>query len=246
MRSRGRVMMSLAGMLVAVWGNWALGAVIVNGDFSASGTPPDPLAGWTTEPLIGDPPADGGGFALFSVTGLPDAQQLQQEFVLPSTALALTFEFHLSTTDGGTTDSIPIPDSFQATLYDASFNPLFPSGVPALFPGFYSIDNSGASPEFFDPTYVSVQDLTGGVKRVTLDVSSLASQTLLLDFALFGSDDGLATQVALDNVILTQSSQPVVPEPATLAIWTAFALIAVPAHRIQARRRKRMEIATAT
>jgi hypothetical protein len=221
-------------LLVSALGNWALGSVIIkNGEFSVPGTPPDPFDGWTT--AFGDPPTDGGGFALFRVVDPLDAQQLEQQFLLPADALTLAFDVRISTIADGT-DLSSAPDSFQATLYNAIFDPLFPSGDPLLFPGYYSLDNSGL--EFFDSMFVSVQDLAGGVKQVTLDVSSLASQRLWLDFSLFGSDDGLATEAWVDNVFLTQASQSVVPEPATLAIWAVFALVGVPASwRVGARRR---------
>ena len=64
------------------------GAVIVNGDFSTAGTSPEPFDVWETDTGFFDRPSDGGGFALFTVTGFP-VQQLQQQFLLPGDARAL-------------------------------------------------------------------------------------------------------------------------------------------------------------
>jgi len=212
-------------------------AVIVNGDFSTPGTPP---AGWTTDSVVGDPPTGNGEFALFTVTGF-SAQQLQQPFLLlPGNAQTLSFEFLLSTADDGTTGSAT-PDNFQATLfeYDAAStavgNSLLPSPDPSfpaiLFPAFFSTDNVPLpNPKQFKNAAVTVEDvLTGprqGWKRVSVDVSSVPSQDVMLDFSLFGDNDGLTTTVSVDNVELTVSNLAAVPEPGALLIWMGTGLAA--------------------
>ena len=117
-----------------------------------------------------------------------------------------------------------VPDSFQATLFDNSAIPveLFPSNAP-LFTAFYSIDNDGIT-ELFDTNFVTSLDIGGGFRRITLDVSSLGPQTLVLDFLLNGNGDGLDTHVLLDNVAI--SNVGVVPEPASILVWTVLSGIA--------------------
>lgn len=195
-------------------------AVIVNGDFSTPGTPPDPFLGWETDTLNFDRPGDGGGFALFTVQGFA-AQQLQQDFLVPGNAQTLSFEFLVSTAGDGTTGGAT-PDNFQATLYDMAFNSLLPSPDPS-FPGFFSVDNTGVE---FQNAAVTVQDLGMGWKRVAVDLSSVLNQQLILDFSLLGDNDGLTTTVSLDNVDISLSGQAVVPEPGSLLIWMGTGLAA--------------------
>ena len=201
---------------------------LLNGDFSIPGSPPNPFFAWTTEPTIGDPPTDGGGFALFTESPTR-AIQLQQTFDLPADAGTLSFDFRL--TSSGTPVTTP-PDSFQATLYDTAFNPLFPYADP-LFPGFFSIDNTGlvlANPA------VSITSLAGGYQRVTLDLAGLTlpQNGVTLEFLLNASDDGVTTTVELDNVTVTNRFAGV-PEPASLLL-VGLAGAAVLAARGRARR----------
>ena len=191
-------------------------AGILNGDFSVAGASPEPLADWTTDILNFDRPTDGGDFALFKDSGPVGSSQLSQSFSLPSGSFRLSFEFRLSTS-GVLRIPASVPDSFQATLFDSSMTGLLPSGLG--FSAFYSIDNDGVSPESFDPLFVTSQDLGGGIRKITLDLSSLAPQSLSIDFLLNGSVDGFSTQVELDNVVLAQNST--VPEPASFLIWSA-------------------------
>lgn len=219
--------------------------VIVNGDFSTPGVPLGPFAGWSTDPDLGEPPTnDGREFAVFEVdgrvsSGIEFAQQLEQIFMLPANALTLSFEFLLDPFDDGVSDSNESSlDSFQAVLWDLDANdkpnePLFPSALG--FFAFYSIDSNS---DYFDDTYVTtamnLPNLPDGWTRVTLDLSSLPSQRLLLDFSLFGFDDGFRTVVFLDNVKVTLSTQgQVIPEPASWAIWAGVALVGC----VRARRR---------
>jgi hypothetical protein len=76
---------------------------------------------------------------------------------------------------------------------------------------------------------VSVTSLSDGWRRVTLDLSSLPSQGLLLDFSQFGFDDGLSSTVQLDNVLVN-----VVPEPSLLTVWAGLCLLVL-ARRLKAR-----------
>ena len=117
----------------------------------------------------------------------------------------------MSTT--GVSDPAGTPDSFQAILLDSSGIPL----LPLTAGPFYAIDNDGT--DFFDPTQVTVSILGSGATRVSLDVSSLASQEMTVFFLLtadpVGHHDGLTTTVSLDNVAINDSQ---IPEPNSIAI----------------------------
>ena len=199
-------------LTVTLWCTCVQSAVIQNGDFSVTGITPDPFALWTTNDSLFDHPADGGGFALFADRGAVGSSQMAQAFGFSNAGLSLSFELKISRVIGGTIGGPS--DSFQATLFDSLSTELFPSNAP-LFTAFYGIDNDGVA-EFFDPHFVTSTDLGGGFKRITLDLSSLAPQNLAIDFLLNGSDDGLFTSVALDNVVLNQAS---VPEPGGMLLW---------------------------
>jgi hypothetical protein len=177
-------------------------SVLSNGDFSLPGVSPDPFAAWTT--FFGAYPTDGGGFALFSESTDFAQTELEQTFFLPAGSTQLSFEFLLST-EGQGAANVP-PDSFQATLYDPSFDP-FPTPADPLFPAFFSVDATGQ--QFYDSSFVTVAALGNGWTRVTLDITSLPSQDVLLEFLLNGGDDGRTTTASLDNVAVTSA----VPEP---------------------------------
>jgi hypothetical protein len=183
-----------------------------NGDFSEAGSPPEPFARWTTELTLGDPPSDGGGFALFAVSDLPDAEQLEQTFSLPAGASRLSFELQLEVE--GNDPGGAIRDSFQVTLYGAGFTPLLPFNE--FSPAFYSVENDGSA--LFDPAFVTVSALDGGFKRVELDISTLPPQDVLLELLLIGGEDGRQTTVVVDNVEVTM-----VPEPSGLALGICLA-----------------------
>lgn len=194
-----------------------LNAGIVNGDFSGAGASPDTFSGWITDVSNFVRPTDGGGFAKFDSSDLSSpipSIHLAQSFALDSGSSKLSFEFNISST--GTYLNSSARDSFQITLFDSSTIPveLFPSNPP-LFTAFYSIDNDGLT-ESFDANFVTSQDIGGGFKRITLDVSSLTPQTLFLDFLLNGNSDGLDTSVQLDNVAISS-----VPEPASIVLCSA-------------------------
>ncbi len=189
-------------------------AGVMNGDFSD--TSGSPFAHWTT--LYGNAPVDGGGIAMFDVIDFFDESQLEQTFTLLTPANALSFEFNLSSVPGGSLDVFGL-DVFQVTLFDAFGDVLFPisSGVFGD-PRFYGFDSSGNE---FKSSQATVENFAIGAevwKRVSLDISSLVSQQLTLEFLLLGDDDSRSTTVLLDNVVVSQATAAV-PEPATIAIW---------------------------
>lgn len=182
-----------------------LNAGVINGGYSSAGISPDPFSDWTTDTSLFDRPTDGGGFAQFDSIESSDLNlsipsiHLAQPFSLDSGSLRLSFELNISAVISARALDVSVPDSFQATLFDNSAIPveLFPSNAP-LFTAFYSIDNDGIT-ELFDTNFVTSLDIGGGFRRITLDVSSLSPQTLVLDFLLNGNGDGLDTHVLLDN-----------------------------------------------
>jgi hypothetical protein len=191
--------------------------VIQNGEFTSG------LAHWTTVSGF-DAPTDGGEVALFSESSF--GVQLEQAFVLPTNALKLSFEYHLKASGSPVVGAVP--DNFQATLFTSS-GTLFPSDPsdPVSFPAFYSVDNSGPSPEAFDSLFVSVETLLNGNRKVTVDLASalatFGNQSLIIDFLLSGNPDGFTTNVTLDNVVITLQNVSAVPEPGSALAW--FALI---------------------
>lgn len=187
------------------------GSIIANGDFSTPGVAPDPFASWTT--TYGNYPTDGGGFALFSEGTLAQTE-LEQTFFLPAGTKTLSFDYAMESRGTGSA-GVP-PDSFQATIYDLSFNP-YPTPADPSFPGFFSVDATGQM--FYDPAYVTLAALGNGWTRVTLDISLLPSQDVLLEFLLNGSDDGRTTTASVDNVVAGA-----VPEPSHLLPFLASGL----------------------
>lgn len=74
-----------------------------------------------------------------------------------------------------------------------------------------------------------MENLAGGVKRVSLNVSALGGHEVTIDFALLGDDDGLESTLDLDNIVVAQSN--VVPEPTSLAIWILVGAATLPCRR---------------
>ncbi len=214
-------------LLVVLYFAAELNAGLMNGSFTSSGVNPDPFADWTTDTSIFDRPTDGGGFALLESIEQVDPNlpvpsiHVAQSFSLDSGSSRLSFELHISATISASALNGSVHDSFQATLFDNSAIPveLFPSDSP-LFTAFYSIDNDGST-EIFDANFVTSLDIGGGFKRITLDVSSLSPQSLVLDFLLNGNRDGLDTRVLLDAVSI--SDVGIVPEPGSILVWTVIA-----------------------
>ena len=129
-------------------------------------------------------------------------------------------------------------DAFQATLFDAAGTMGFFSflGDPVIFPAFYQLESDGTPS--FDPAFVTSTDLGGGVRRVTLDVSSLPPQDLIIDFFALGDDDGLTTTFTVDNVVKNQAAN-VIPAPASAGIWRLVSLAAFLVSRPRRSSRKR-------
>ncbi|WP_165233651.1 hypothetical protein [Aquisphaera insulae] len=185
--------------------------VIVNGDFSqATGDPANPFVGWQT--TYGDPPTDGGGFAVFTESQTSAFVELEQTIHLTAADAVTGFRFQYKVASSGSATPGTVPDSFQATLYDAMGNP-FPVPSNPLLPAFYSKDIGGA--DYFDTTSVSVTALADGWLQVTLfNLSGLSlPQDVTLEFLLNGFDDGQASIVYLDNV---EALTAAIPEPAAL------------------------------
>ncbi len=204
----------------------ATASVIQNGDF-ANG-----LNQWPTESGF-DSPVDGGGFAEFTESN--NGQQISQAFVVPQGVLSLSFEYLMRTTGGSVVGAIP--DSFQATLFTSNGDTLFPSdpNQPLLFPAFFSVDSFGASPEFFDNNFVTVQTTLSGYRRVTLDLQSIRStyknQQLTIDFLLNSNPDGINTTVLLDKVVARELDISAIPEPTAWGVWCLLGLSATIARR---------------
>ncbi len=169
------------------------GPTVQNGDFSTPG-----LSGWTVE--YGTV-TDGGGYALFEEDPFDLSSTLSQGFTIPTLALELSFDVVMSAVPGGAFDPFAWADTFTASLYDSGDNPLFAN--PLGIDEFFYLDNTG----FVDTTGT----ITGNT--VSLDVSSLVGQDVLLVFDLWGGDDGWLTSVSLDNVNVS-----VIPAPGALLL----------------------------
>jgi MYXO-CTERM domain-containing protein len=166
------------------------GTTLQNGNFSAG------LTGWNVE--FGTV-TDGGGYALFEEDQFELSSTLSQVFTIPDLARELSFDLEMTSVPENGHESWP--DAFLASLYDSNGKPLFanPLGVDE----FYYLDNTG------------ILDTTGTVtgNSVSLDVSSLAGQDVLLSFDLFGGNDGMFTTVGVDNVNVS-----VIPAPGALLL----------------------------
>ncbi|MDV6028667.1 MAG: hypothetical protein F9B45_00855 [Phycisphaera sp. RhM] len=207
---------------------------IINGDFSTALT--DPGAGWVTAFGL-EPPVTESDQAKFVIDSFADnLVQLEQEFLLPVGASSLSFDYQFRTETGGFLDPFfgaPPFDIFQASLLNpVTLDALI--SIDASDDRFFGIDADGityAAAEVGTPTILS-----NGFTRVTLDVSALASQSVLLDFLFLGEDDGLISTVLLDNVTVTTAST-VVPEPGALAVWALFSVTTM---GVSTRRRRRV------
>jgi hypothetical protein len=223
--------------LLVIWANLhvmtgtARAEFIVNGQFTDSGDPLAPFAGWTT--TLGAPPTATGTSAVFAESPTVVIVQLEQSVTLPGGPSSISFEFRISSVAGGLDLSLP-PDSFQATLWAPGYTDPFSPVDPLFLPGYYSIDNTGQ--EFLGSSFVSTIDLGGGWKRVTLDVSGVPSPNRLLEFILNGSDDGRFTTVEIANVQGTEDL-PVIPAPGGLILLVSGAPCSLLALRSWRRRR---------
>jgi len=190
-------------------------AELVNGDFENG------LTGWD---VSGDvhwlETPEGNGVAVFG-DGL---SWIQQEFAIPLGARTLSFLYVMHSAEGQP-DTSPFQDTFNALLLDPVTGErlLPPPDEPPLSPAFFSYDRE-AGPSF-DTDFVTLGDPDpDGVRLVTLDVSSLPpAQQALLHFQFLEEDDGYASLVGLDDVVIT------VPEPS--AAFLAVAAVGVHALR---------------
>lgn len=211
--------------------NTARGGVI-NGDFSTDLT--DPSAGWETAFGLESPVTETEQAKFVIDSFFDNLVQLEQEFLLPVGATSLSFEYQFRTEVGGVFDlffGAPPYDIFQASLLDpVTLDPLI--AIDSSDDRFFGIDADGnpfAALEVGTP-----EILSNGFTRISLDVSSLSSQQVLLDFIFLGEDDEFISTVLLDNVVVTTASA-VVPEPGTFAIW---ALLGVTSIGLSTRKRR--------
>lgn len=202
-------------MLVVATAGSQVNAGIVNGDFAAA----KPLADFTVTLNIVGEPTD--AFAQFS-----DSGALEQTFDIPNAPSTLSFDFAFSTTSSATSPP-SLPDSFSVSVLTANnldFLDILvvdivqealtdPSeGLPGVTPIDASLDTS-----FFIFGFVGLKNGTDFSGRVSLLLpSNVLGEKATIFFDLFDFD-GFETIAAVDNITLTSS--PIVPEPASLAIW---------------------------
>jgi hypothetical protein len=176
--------------LVVWFGQPTAEATVVNGDFSNG------LHGWTVE---SGNVINGGGYALFQEHSTQILSTLKQEFTLPNwSSMFLLFDVKMSAIAGGDYDPFAWADAFTASLLDpATKKPLIAN------PGrtdFFYMDNTGV----LTPATLTIKlDLTG---------LGLGGRNAVLYFDLMGSDDGMLTNVHLDNV-------EIIPEPCSAILW---------------------------
>jgi len=168
--------------------------LILNGDFS------DGLNGWTVE---SGNVTDGGGFALFEEHPTEILSTLKQGFTLPDwPSLYLVFDVEMSATPGGPSDPFAWPDAFTASLLDpVTLDPL--------------VSNPGRTDFFYMDNTSSL--LTIGTITITTNLTGFDNQDVVLYFDLIGSDDGMLTSAAIDNVHIY------VPEPWSVLLWISGA-----------------------
>ena len=170
---------------------------VVNGNFSDVD-----LNGWAVE--FGTV-TNGGGYARFQEDAISLSSTLSQAFQLPVDAKTLSFDVWIESVAGGQEDPFSWPDAFTASLLDPiTLNPLIAS--PG-YTDFYYLDNTGVL-----ETVASVAGNT-----VSLNVSGLAGQNVLLSFDLWGGYDGMLTTVGVDNVKVSGLG-PAVPAPSALLL----------------------------
>lgn len=187
--------------LVSLSPSLAISGAILNGDFSNG------LGSW----LAQGPVLESNGAALFEDDLVSFQASLSQQFMIPAGAMSLSFDYSLLTTPGGIIGGLG--DFFTVSLLDGASNPIL--STPGFSDVFYA-DATGLID--FDPTIV---DLSASL--VTLDVSGVAANTqATLIFDLFVGDDGLVTSVSVDNVHLDGASPQPIPEPTSVAVWSAF------------------------
>lgn len=202
--------------------------VIANGDFNTRGTPPMPFADWMT--FVGSPPADGGGFAQFRAgDAVGEFVQLAQFFNLHPRTTSLSFEYQL-TQEIGNVGGGNFSDSFTAALFDPAGNPINPID-PLFLPGFFGVEPTGSNGfrEFTPTSGVTTSGLPNGWRQVSLSLAPLRPGRYAIGFQIRSDQDARLTTVNVDNVVVQQMVNPI-PEPASMMIWAAVAVMGA-AHR---------------
>lgn len=217
-KSSRRLMIGLVFALLCIPTNRADADIIRNGDFTASGIGSDPFQFWTTLiiPSSFEPnaPINDRNTAGFRVVDNGELIQLEQTFALEPEHRVLTFELDLLSTAGGTSGSSNANDSFQASFYDSTglaINPI----DPLAFPAFFALDADGTERA---SSGVRVSS-SGSLRTISVDLTNIARQDVTLEFLMLGDDDGLVTQVNVDNVSITA-----VPEPSSVLLWFALSV----------------------
>lgn len=170
-----------------------------NGNF-ASG-----LDAWNHE--FGNVDASGGS-AIFEEHPTIISSTLSQVFTLDADSWMLSFDMVMSVDPGGNHHSPNWSDTFTASLLDPVT--LAPLASNPTYTDFYYHDRAGV---------IETVAVVNG-NTISLDVSALAGNSVLLSFDLFGSDDGYFTTVIVDDVKVS-SFGPVVPVPSALLLGLA-------------------------
>lgn len=162
---------------------------IVNGDFS------DGLNGWTVS-------VAGSGGVPGSISELSEQAQflegdsflveLSQSFVMPGTALTLTFD--LFQVPGFELLSTSIPDAFEVSLLDAGSQSVVPTWAP-FATSYFNLQETGAVNLGPSTTFDGTE--------VTLDLTAVPAGTpVVLIFTLIGGDGDVGSGVTIDDVVI--------------------------------------------
>jgi len=164
---------------------------LVNGDF-ASGD----LTGWST---VG--PVTVSAQVAYLQEVASDSTQLLQTFTIPAGATKLGFDYAFDSVPAGTGEDGP--DELWCYLLDpATYQPIL--HTPSYQEFLYAVRTGYRD---YDPSIVTLADLGGALPwvRVSLNLTSLTlprDARLVFSLASYGHD-GYATNLAVDNVIVT-------------------------------------------
>ncbi len=175
---------------------------LTNGDFSSGFSSWDGF-GVSSGVVTPAPPSFsliGGGMAKVSNDSLDYQVALSQVIDIPTNALTLSFGYEWYFTEYINSTA---SQEVQAALWDLSFSSsfdLFPLTVDFSLPdsGGTGFANSGTA---------------------TTDISSLAGQTLILDFLVTDNDLDESDWLAIGNIQITVDQGVVVPEPGTMVLF---------------------------
>lgn len=207
-------------------------AGFMNGDFETGD-----LRGWTTSAIGGATPlisvgSDGGNqFAVFDTgdfaTGPLDSI-LEQSFVVDPAKPFLSFDFSdLETFPDASGMGGGFPDAFAVSL---------DNGVDTYV--LVQLNQSGPVADPFGtvpvPVALGVPFSSSLANTLSVDLSSLAGQSLTLSAAINSQDDGFRSIVHWDNIVLrNEVEKAVIPEPTSLALWSTFLLSGAVATRLR-------------